>query len=251
METRLDGRTALVTGGSRGIGKAIAAAFAAAGANVMITSRKAEQLEAAAGEIGGACAWMAGNVGAPESAEAVVAATVEQFGGVDILVNNAATNPYVGPMIEVDLGRWDKTIQVNLTAPLLWTQAVWNACMKERGGAVLNVASVGGLGTSGELAVYNMTKAALIHTTKQLAAELAPNVRVNAVAPGLIKTDFARLLWEGDRGEQAAHAYPLKRLGEVDDIANAAMYLCSDASGWVTGQTIVIAGGATVKYMTV
>ncbi len=251
MEIRLDGRTALVTGGSRGIGKAIAAAFVEAGANVMITSRKAEQLEAAAAEIGEGCEWVPSNVGEPESAEAVVAATAKQFGSVDILVNNAATNPYVGPMIEADVARWNKTIQVNLTAPLLWTQAVWNASMKERGGAVLNVASVGGLGTSGELAVYNLTKAALIHTTKQLAAELAPNVRVNAVAPGLIKTDFARLLWEGERGEQAADSYPLKRLGEVGDIANAAMFLCSDASGWITGQTIVVAGGATVKYMTV
>jgi NAD(P)-dependent dehydrogenase (short-subunit alcohol dehydrogenase family) len=217
----------------------------------MITSRKAEQLEAAAAEIGEGCEWVPSNVGEPESAEAVVAATAKQFGSVDILVNNAATNPYVGPMIEADVARWNKTIQVNLTAPLLWTQAVWNASMKERGGAVLNVASVGGLGTSGELAVYNLTKAALIHTTKQLAAELAPNVRVNAVAPGLIKTDFARLLWEGERGEQAADSYPLKRLGEVGDIANAAMFLCSDASGWITGQTIVVAGGATVKYMTV
>ncbi len=249
MEIRLDGKTAIVTGGSRGIGKAIATAFSNAGANVMITSRKAEQLEEAAGEIGGACVWMPGNVGEPESAEAVVASTVEQFGGVDILVNNAATNPYVGPMIEADLGRWNKTIQVNLTAPVLWAQAAWNASMKENGGAILNVASVGGLGTSAELAVYNMTKSALIHTTKQLAAELAPRVRVNAVAPGLIKTDFARLLWEGERGEQAAKAYPLKRLGEVEDISNAAMYLCSEASGWVTGQTIVLDGGATSNYM--
>jgi len=251
MEIRLDGKTAIVTGGSRGIGKAIATAIVNAGANVMITSRKAEQLEAAAGEIGGVCVWMPSNVGEPDSAEAVVAATVEQFGSVDILVNNAATNPYVGPMIGADLGRWNKTIQVNLTAPLMWTQAAWNGAMKEKGGTVLNVASVGGLGTSGELAVYNMTKSALIHTTKQLAAELAPTVRVNAVAPGLIKTDFARLLWEGERGERTARQYPLERLGEVEDISNAAMYLCSEASGWVTGQTLVLDGGGTIKYMTV
>ncbi len=249
MELRLDGKTALVTGGSRGIGKAIAMAFAEAGANVVITARKAEQLEAAASEIGNECFWMPSNVGDAESATEVVRATIKQFGGIDVLVNNAATNPYVGPMIEADLPRWNKTIQVNLTAPLVWTQAAWNAGMKEKGGVVLNIASVGGLATSSELAVYNMTKAALIHTTKQLAAELAPGVRVNAVAPALIKTDFARLLWEGERGEKAAKAYPLKRLGEVEDIANAAMYLCSDAAGWVTGQTLVLDGGATIDFL--
>ncbi len=249
MEIRLDGKTALITGGSRGIGKAIATAFADAGANVMITARKAEQLEAAASEIGQGCSWMVSNVGDPESATEVVASTVRQFGRIDILVNNAATNPYVGPMIKADLARWDKTIQVNLTAPVLWTQAAWNAGMKDAGGAVLNISSVGGLATSSELSVYNMTKAALIHTTKQLAAELAPGVRVNAVAPALIKTDFARLLWEGERGEKAAEGYPLKRLGEVEDIANAAMYLCSEASSWVTGQTLVLDGGATIDFL--
>ncbi len=118
--------------GREGIGLAIAAAFAEAGANVMITSRKAEQLEAAAVEVGHGCAWMAGNVGEPESAEAVVNATVKRFGGVHILVNNAATNPYVGPLIDADLPRWNKTFQVNLTAPLIWTQAVWRAGMKRR-----------------------------------------------------------------------------------------------------------------------
>ncbi|NNF53789.1 MAG: SDR family oxidoreductase [Acidimicrobiales bacterium] len=249
MKIRFDGKTALITGGSRGIGKAIAMAFAEAGANVVITARKAEQLEAAAQEIGTECFWLASNVGAEESAEEVVDATIKQFGGIDILVNNAATNPYVGHLIEADLPRWNKTIQVNLTAPLLWTQAAWKAGMKDKGGVVLNVASVGGLATSSELAVYNVTKAALIHTTKQLAAELAPGVRVNAVAPALIKTDFARLLWEGERGEKAANTYPLKRLGEVEDIANAAMYLCSDAAGWVTGQTLVLDGGATIDFL--
>ncbi len=248
MELSLTGKTALVTGGSRGIGKAIAGAFAGAGAQVMITSRKADQLEAAASEIGDGCAWVAANVGDSEAPPHVVAQTVERFGSIDILVNNAATNPYVGPLIEADLPRWNKTVQVNLTAPILWTQAAWNAGMQRNGGVVLNVASVGGLTTSETLAVYNVTKAALIHATRQLAAELAPGVRVNAVAPGLIKTDFARMLWEGERGDTVARQYPLARLGEVEDIANAALYLCSSASGWVTGQTLVLDGGGLIAF---
>lgn len=248
MELSLTGKTALVTGGSRGIGKAIAAAFAGAGAQVMITSRKADRLEAAAAEIGDGCAWVAANVGDPEAPPHVVGETVERFGSIDILVNNAATNPYVGPLIEADLPRWNKTVQVNLTAPILWTQAAWRAGMQRKGGVVLNVASVGGLTTSEALAVYNVTKAALIHATRQLAAELAPGVRVNAVAPGLIKTDFARMLWEGERGDAVARQYPLERLGEVEDIANAALYLCSGASGWVTGQTLVLDGGGLIAF---
>jgi NAD(P)-dependent dehydrogenase (short-subunit alcohol dehydrogenase family) len=248
MDLRLETKTAIVTGGSRGIGKAIAKAYAEAGAKVMITSRKAEVCEAAAEEIGHGVLWRAGNVGDPESAEAVVAATIEEFGGVDVLVNNAATNPYAGPMIDVDLGRWDKTFQVNVTAPLVWTQLCWNLWMKEHGGSVINVSSVGALGTSPALGVYSTTKAALIHMTEELAAELAPQVRVNALAPGLVKTDFARALWDGGRGDEVARAYPLKRLGEVDDIAGAALYLASDMSSFMTGRTLVLDGGGLIGH---
>jgi NAD(P)-dependent dehydrogenase (short-subunit alcohol dehydrogenase family) len=248
MEWRLDGKVALVTGGSRGIGKGIARAFAEAGAQVMICSRKAEACEAAAAELGSAAHWEAGHTGKPEDAERVIRATIERLGGLDILVNNAATNPYAGPTIEVDLPRWEKTIEVNLTAPLVWTQLAWQRAMREHGGAVINVSSVGGLATNPILGVYDVTKAALIHLTKQLAAELGPGVRVNAVAPGLIKTDFARALWEGEGGDRVAEAYPLKRLGEPEDVAAAALYLASEASSWVTGQTLVLDGGGLIGF---
>jgi len=247
--TQLEGKVAIVTGGSRGIGKGIARTFAAAGARVMITSRKAEACEQAAKEIGASAEWAAGNIGNPEDAERVIDATLERFGRLDILVNNAATNPYAGPTIDVDMPRWEKTLQINLTAPLFWTQLAWQRALREGGGAVINVSSVGGFTTNQILGVYDVTKAALIHLTKQLAAELGPGVRVNAVAPGLIKTDFARVLWEGPRGDEVAQSYPLKRLGEPEDVAAAVLYLADDASsGWVTGHTIVLDGGGLVAF---
>ncbi len=248
MDFRLDDKVALVTGGSRGIGKAIATAYAQAGARVMIVSRKAETLEATAAEIGEGCGWIAAHTGDAEAAERAIDETIARFGGLDILVNNAATNPYAGPMIDVDLPRWDKTIQVNLTAPLRWTQLAWNKAMKEHGGVVINISSVGGLSTSPSIGVYDLTKAALLHMTEQLGAELGPKVRVNAICPGLIKTDFARMLWEGERGDEVAQMYPLKRLGEPEDIAAAALYLASDAGSWMTGQRIVLDGGGLVSF---
>ena len=248
----LAGKVALVTGGSRGIGKAIARALAEAGAQVMITSRKAESCEETAKELGDAVHWEAGHIGRSEDAERVIDATLAQLGGLDILVNNAATNPYAGPTIDVDRPRWEKTLQINLSAPLFWTQLAWQRSLKQTGGSVVNISSVGGLATSPILGVYDITKAALIHLTKQLAAELGPNVRVNAIAPGLIKTDFARVLWEGDRGDQVAAAYPLERLGEPADVAAAALFLLDDASsGWITGQTLVLDGGGIIGFKSV
>lgn len=248
MNLDLSGKVALVTGGSRGIGKAIATAFANAGAQVMITSRKAESCEAAVKEIGENAHYEAGHVGRPDDMERVIGATLERLGGLDILVNNAATNPYAGPTIEVDIPRWEKTIQTNLTAPLQWTQMCWQRSMKEKGGVVINISSVGGLSTNPILGVYDITKAALIHLTEQLAAELGPKVRVNAIAPGLIKTDFARALWEGEGADRAAAGYPLKRLGEPEDIAAAAVFLAADSGSWITGQTIVLDGGGLVAF---
>ncbi|HEB88551.1 MAG TPA: SDR family oxidoreductase [Deltaproteobacteria bacterium] len=248
MEIRLDGQVALVTGGSRGIGKAIARTLAEAGAQVMITSRKAEACEAAAREIGPNAHFEAGHIGRDEDAERVIEATLDRLGRIDVLVNNAATNPWAGPTIEVDRARWDKTFATNLTAPLFWTQRIWRRWMKENGGSVINIASVGGFATSPILGVYDITKAAMIHMTKQLAAELGPKVRVNALAPGLVKTDFARTLWEDGKGEQVAKAYPLERLGEVEDVAGAALFLAAETGRWITGQTWVLDGGGLCAY---
>jgi NAD(P)-dependent dehydrogenase (short-subunit alcohol dehydrogenase family) len=243
VELSLKGKVALVTGASRGIGKAIARAYVDAGASVLLSSRKQDALEAAAADIGGDVDVCVANAGDPEQAAAAVAHCVERFGAVDILVNNAATNPYFGPAMDIDLGRYDKTWDVNLRGVLVWTQEAWRRSLQERGGAVINIASVGGLSVEQGIGIYNTTKAALIHLTKTLAAELAPNVRVNAIAPGLVKTDMARALWEPAEDRIAA-SMPLARLGEPTDIANAALYLASDLASWVTGHTLVVDGGA-------
>jgi NAD(P)-dependent dehydrogenase (short-subunit alcohol dehydrogenase family) len=248
MEIRLDGKVAIVTGGSRGIGKAIAKTFVEAGAQVMITSRGQEACEEAAREIGEGCHFEAGHIGRDEDAERVIEATMDRLGRVDVLVNNAATNPYAGPMIDVDRPRWDKTFEINLTAPMFWTQRVWNRSMKQNGGSIINISSVGGMATNPILGVYDVTKAAMIHMTKQLAAELAPGVRVNAIAPGLVKTDFARALWDGGRGDSVAQAYPLKRLGETEDVAGAALFLAAETGRWITGQTWALDGGGLIAF---
>ena len=244
MEISLEGKVALVTGASKGIGKAIAASFAAAGAKVMLSSRKQDQLEAAAAEMSGETAVFAANAGDTAAARACVQATLDRFGALDILVNNAATNPYMGPTIAVDEGRFDKTFQVNLRGPVFWCQAAWDLAMKDHPGVMLNIASVGGLRAGGALGPYNLTKAALIHLTRQLAHELGPT-RVVGIAPGLVKTDFAAALVESF-GDRLAGQLPVKRLGEPEDIANLATFLVSDLASWITGETYVIDGGAGV-----
>lgn len=245
MELSLAGKTALVTGASRGIGRAIATQFAAAGAKVMITSRKEDALREARAGMHGDVEIFAANAGDVEAGKACVAATLERFGSLDILVNNAATNPYMGPTLEVDESRYDKTFQVNLRGPLFWCKAAWDAHMKSHPGVIINIASVGGLRAEGFLGVYNLTKAALIHMTRQLAGELGPT-RVVGIAPGLVKTDFASVLVE-NFGERLAAQLPTKRLGEPDDIAHLALFLASDKAGWITGETYVIDGGAGVR----
>ena len=245
MEISLRGKTAIVTGASRGIGKAIAKSFVDAGAQVMLASRKLDALQSAAKEMDGETDVFAANAGEIDQAQACIDATIKRFGKIDILVNNAATNPYYGETLGVDSARFDKTFQVNLKGPLFWSQAVWNASMQKNPGVILNSASVGGLRAEQGLGVYNLTKAAVIHLTSQLACELG-KTRVVGIAPGLVKTLFASVLIE-NVGDKLASALPTKRLGEPQDIANLALFLCSDLASWITGETYVIDGGAGVR----
>jgi NAD(P)-dependent dehydrogenase (short-subunit alcohol dehydrogenase family) len=213
MELRLDSKVALVTGASRGIGKAIATSFATAGAKVMLSSRKPEALDQVATELrarGADVAWHAANAGDSEQAEQCVNATFEKFGSVDILVNNAAANPYFGPIIDIQPSQIEKTVLVNQEAVLRWTQLAWEASMKEGGGVVLNISSIGGMAVEPGIGWYNVTKAAVAHLTRQLAGELGPKVRVNGLAPGLVKTDFARALWE-PAGDLVARRLPSRK----------------------------------------
>ena len=247
MDLRLDGKVALVTGASRGIGRAIAAAYAEAGARVLISSRKQDALEEAAKDMAGDVDVFAANAGEPDQAAACVAHCVERFGAIDVLVNNAATNPYMGPLMGIDVPRAEKTVRVNQQGVLVWTQEAYKAGLADGdGGAVINIASVGGMSVETSIAYYNVTKAAVLHLTRQMAAELAPKVRVNAIAPGLVKTDMARALWEPNEDAIAAHT-PLRRLGEPEDIAAAALFLASDAASWITGQTVIVDGGALLQ----
>jgi NAD(P)-dependent dehydrogenase (short-subunit alcohol dehydrogenase family) len=245
VQISLDGKVALVTGASRGIGLAIASSMAAAGAKVMLSSRKQDQLEKAAAGIDGETAVYAANAGDLEAGRACVDATIERFGGLDILVNNAATNPYYGPTLGVDEARFDKTFQVNLRGPLFWSAAAHQRAFAERPGVIINIASVGGLRVDSGLGVYNLTKAALIHLTRQLASELGPT-RVVGIAPALVKTDFAGFLVD-NFADYFLHGLPLGRLGEPQDVANLALFLASDLASWITGETYVIDGGAGVR----
>jgi NAD(P)-dependent dehydrogenase (short-subunit alcohol dehydrogenase family) len=244
-------RTVVVTGASRGIGAATAAAFAAQGCNVVLTSRRQEALDEVAAQLSakfpeaGFLAHAA-HAGEPDQVAACVEAAVRRFGRVDVLVNNAGTNPYYGPMVDLDPPRAEKTVQVNQFAVVLWTQLVWKASMATHGGAIVNVASLGGLVTEPGIGYYNATKAAVIHLTRQFAVELAPRVRVNAVAPGIVRTKLARGLWEHHEDRLNA-ALPLGRIGEPDDIADAITFLAGEKARWITGQTLVIDGGAQVR----
>jgi NAD(P)-dependent dehydrogenase (short-subunit alcohol dehydrogenase family) len=246
MDTNLDGKVAIVTGGSRGIGLAIGRALAGAGARVLLSARKPAALEAAAASVPGEVDVFAANAGEPDQAAACVAHCIERFGRIDILVNNAAANPYFGPTTGIDLAAAEKTVRVNQLGSLVWTQLAMDAGLANGGGAVLIVSSIGGLAIERNLGWYNVTKAATLQLTRQLAAELAPDVRVNALAPGFIRTDFSRALWEG-REDRIANATPLGRMGEPEDVARAALFLVSDAASWITGHTLVVDGGVLCR----
>jgi NAD(P)-dependent dehydrogenase (short-subunit alcohol dehydrogenase family) len=244
----LAGRVAVITGGSRGIGLAIAQAYRVAGAHVVIAARKPDGLAAARTDLlrteaGGDVHTVVANAGEPDQAQRCVDETMQRFGRLDILVNNAATNPYHGDLLDLDLPRAEKTVRVNQYGMIAWTRSAWKASMAEHGGVVVNIASVGGLIVDPHIGYYNATKAAMMHMTRQLAYELGPKARVNAIAPGLIKTELARAVWEV-REPILTAKLPLRRLGTPEDVASAAVFLASDASSWITGQTLVIDGGA-------
>ena len=240
--TDFSGRTAIITGASRGIGLAIAQRLAADGANVVLTARKQESADAAAEQVGGSAIGVAAHAVDEDAAKHCVDLALERFGSIDILINNAGTNPAFGPLIEQDHARFTKIFDVNLWAPLLWTSLATKAWMAEHGGAVVNTSSIGGLHQSPAMGLYNATKAALIHVTKQLALELSPRVRVNAICPGVIRTRLAEVLWK-DNEEAVSGATALGRIGEPADVAAAVAFLVSDQASWITGETMVIDGG--------
>jgi len=248
MDVSVEGKVVLVTGGSRGIGFATALEFANSGATgVAITSRKPENIEAAkallveAGVEAGRVLALSARADDEEAANEAVAVTVETFGALDILVNNAGTNPAAGMLMEVDLGALDKTWAVNMRAPLLWVRAAHHAWMDKNGGSIVNVASVAGLRPSPIMGAYNISKAGLIHMTRQLAMELAPKTRVNAVAPAVVKTRLAGALLADE--DATARMHPLGRVGEPEDVARLITFLGSDASSWMTGAIVPVDGG--------
>lgn len=248
MDVSVEGKVALVTGGSRGIGQATALEFARSGATgVVITSRKQENVDQSKAEIveAGADAEkvlaLAARADEEEVAHDAVQAAVDTFGSCDILINNAGTNPAFGNLMEVDLGALDKTWAVNMRAPLLWARAAHSGWMGDHGGAMVNVASVAGLRPSPFMGAYNISKAGVVHLTRQLALELAPDIRVNAVAPAVVKTRLAGLLLEDEESTAAMH--PLGRVGEPEDVARLIVFLASDAASWITGAIVPVDGG--------
>ena len=245
---RLEGRTAIVTGASRGIGLGIAERLVAEGARVCITARKQDALDAAVESLGGADVAMAvaGRADDPAHQDEVLAAVAERFGPVDLLVNNAGINPAYGRLVDLDLDAARKIVEVNCIAALSWVQKAVAAGLEERGGAIVNVSSIAGVRPAPGIGFYGASKAMLTHLTEELAVELGPTVRVNAVAPAVVKTQFASALYEG-REEKVAAGYPLGRLGVPEDIAGVVAFLLSDDAAWMTGQLVVVDGGLLLK----
>ncbi|MEU3463898.1 SDR family oxidoreductase [Streptomyces sp. NPDC006733] len=243
-EIRTDtGKVALVTGASRGIGYGIAEALVARGDRVCITGRNEDALKEAVEKLGADRVIGVAGKAHDEAHQAVaVERTMEAFGRVDYLANNAGTNPVFGPIAELDLNVARKVFETNVISALGFAQQTWKAWQKENGGAIVNIASVAGLAPSPFIGAYGISKAAMVNLTLQLASEMAPGVRVNSIAPAVVKTKFAAALYEG-REEEAAAGYPLKRLGVPEDIGAAAAFLLSEGAGWITGQTLVADGG--------
>jgi NAD(P)-dependent dehydrogenase (short-subunit alcohol dehydrogenase family) len=247
----LNGKVALVTGSTRGIGKSIAEELARAGARVSLSSRKAEACEAARADLanqGFDVIAQPCNIGRKEELQALVDATRAKWGGIDIVVSNAATNPYFGPLTGISDEAFDKIIANNVKS-VLWLARMTLEGMAQRGGGTfIAVGSIGGILANTVIGAYGVSKAADHHLVRNLAAEWGPrNVRVNAIAPGLVKTEFARALWEDEaRAAERIEATPLRRLGEPRDIGGIAVFLASDAAAFITGQCIVADGGVTI-----
>ena len=250
MSITHENKVAIVTGASRGIGLGIARRLVGDGARVVITARKSEALAEAVDVLGGPehALAIAGHADDPAHQDEVVAKAHATFGHLDYLVNNAGINPSYGPMLDTDLDAARKVLEVNVLSAFSWIQKAVRAGLgspESPGGAIVNVASIAGLGATGVLGWYGVSKAALIHLTTELGYQLGPDVGVNAVAPAVVKTVFAQALYEG-REEKVAAQYPLKRLGVPEDIAGAVSFLLSGDSSWMTGQTLVLDGGITL-----
>ena len=252
MSFNLEGKVALVTGGGRGIGKEIARRYAAAGADVAIASRKMENLQAAAEEFAslpGRVLPVACNIGKAEQVEAAVAETEKHFGTIDIMVNNGATNLEQGPSIKVTDRAVMKMVEINVLSAVRFLRLTVPKMIEKGGGSIINIASIAGLRPQREGLLYSFTKAGLIMMTRTWADEWGRHgIRVNAIAPGLVRTDFSSYFWQNlDPDAQYPPSQPLKRLGETRDLGGMALYLASDESSWVTGQVMVIDGGATAR----
>jgi NAD(P)-dependent dehydrogenase (short-subunit alcohol dehydrogenase family) len=244
--TSLAGKAAIVTGASRGIGLDIARTLLRRGAQVCLTARHAEGLRRAVSELGGPphVIAVAGHVDDPGHRERAVARTVEAFGAVDLLVNNAAVNPVLGPVLELEQRAIDKIMAVNVLAPLFWIRQAVAAGLGRRGGAVVTVGSVAALRAAPGVGMYGVSKAAAVRLVQELAVELAPDIRVNAVLPAVVETHMSAVLRDGDADPAAR--YPLRRLGETRDVASAVAFLLSDESAWITGSVLVVDGGLTL-----
>jgi NAD(P)-dependent dehydrogenase (short-subunit alcohol dehydrogenase family) len=252
IEFSLAGKAALITGASRGIGRAIALRLAQAGARVVVSSRKLEGVQPVADEIkaaGGEALAVQAHVGKSEDVMVLVARTLEAFGRVDIVVNNAGTNPHFGPLLTADEGLWSKTFDTNATGVFRVCQAVAPHMEKQGGGKIINVASIAGLRPSPGMGIYSVSKAAIIMLTQVLALELGrANIQVNAIAPGVIKTHLSQVLWQTPQiAEPILNRTPLGRFGEPEDVAGLALFLASPASDYVTGSVFVVDGGLNVS----